>query len=147
MPMGPHPILSSTNTYIAVSNFAGYTGTGPEGTRTIKTADWIPLGTVGGSATGEIIVKASIRESVAPQPPTGGLYSSVVVNATGNGSIPAGVLGWSASVMSGTVTVAGVSVPIGATVGGGGYAGYVADAAIAYTVSGGVLVISYDNIA
>lgn len=71
-------------------------------------------------------------------------YTSTFVNATGNGSIPAGVLGWSVTAVSGTVTVGGQSLPNGATVRGGGYGGRTSSAAIAYTVSG-VALVAYDT--
>lgn len=72
-------------------------------------------------------------------------YTSSFTNATGNGSVPAGVLGWSITAVSGTVTVGGQSLPAGGTVSGGGYGGRVTSAAIAYTVSGGVALVAYDT--
>jgi hypothetical protein len=72
-------------------------------------------------------------------------YTSSFTHATGNGTVPAGVLGWSVTAVSGTVTVQGQSLPTGATVRGGGYGGRTLTAAIAYTVAGpGVALVTYD---
>lgn len=149
MPSGPNPILSATNTFIAVSNFAGYTGTGGDGAAvTMRATDWIPLGTVGNSTTGEIVAKVSVRETVTPStPPTGGSFDSTFVRATGAGTVPASTtLGWSITAISGTVTVRGVALAVGATVGGGGYTGYSMASAVAYDASGGVAHVVYDEI-
>lgn len=71
-------------------------------------------------------------------------YTSTFTNATGNGSVPLGVLGWSITAVSGTVTVQGEALPNGGTTRGGGYGGKVSSAAIPYTVVGGVALVSYD---
>lgn len=76
----------------------------------------------------------------------GGEFTSTTLNDAASGSIPAGVLAWSASAISGTITVNGAALPVGASVGGGGYVGRVSSAAIPYTVAGGgSVLISYDT--
>jgi len=72
-------------------------------------------------------------------------YTSNIVTATSNGNVPSGVYGWSITAISGTVTVGGQSLPVGASVGGGGYGGATSLTQVAYTVSGGSALISYDN--
>lgn len=86
----------------------------------------------------------SINENTGAAPPDQGEYTSTFTNATGNGSVPAGVLGWSITAVSGTVTVQTNALPNGATTRGGGYGGKVSSAAIPYTVTGGVALVSYD---
>lgn len=71
-------------------------------------------------------------------------YTSTVDTATVDGSIPAGVLGWSITNVSGTVTVNGEALAVGGSYRGGGYGGRVSTAAISYTVSGSALV-AYDT--
>lgn len=72
-------------------------------------------------------------------------YTSNFENASSDGSIPAGVYGWSITVLSGTATINGGAVPVGARVGGGGYGGRKSTAAISYTITGGNLLVAYDN--
>lgn len=148
MPSGPNPILNSSNAYIAVTNFAGYTGTGADGVAlSVRATDWIPLTTSNGSATGQIgVAVVNVGAQVAPLPPEGGVFDTTVLEATGNGSVPAGVLSWSVTAKSGTVTVAGQAMAAGETVGGGGYSGFVMNQAVAYTVSGGSAKVVYDEI-
>lgn len=76
-----------------------------------------------------------------------GNYTSTIDVATASGSIPAGVLGWSITAISGTVTVNGESVPNGLRVGGGGYGGRTSTAAITYTVAAGSAAVAYDTTA
>lgn len=78
-------------------------------------------------------------------PPSGGTFTSSAGLVTSSGNIPAGVLGWSVTAVSGTVTVTGgAAIPVGASVGGGGYSGYVTQAAIAYTIAAGSAIVAYD---
>lgn len=77
-------------------------------------------------------------------PGAGSNYTSVPITATGNGSIPAGVLGWSVTAVSGTVTVNGQALAVGGSFRGGGYGAGVSNAAIDYTVAGGSALVSYD---
>lgn len=65
---------------------------------------------------------------------------------TASGSIPAGVLGWSLTVVSGTVTINGSgTLPVGATFSGGGYGGKTLSAAIPYTITAGSILVSTDT--
>lgn len=73
-----------------------------------------------------------------------GNYTSSYDLAVASGSVPAGVLGWSITAISGTITVQGASLPVGATVNGGGYGGRTSTAAIAYTVTAGSAMVAYD---
>jgi len=143
---GANEILNASNTFIAVSNLAGYSGTNPDGTtRTIRSLPWIPLGTVGDSATGEIAVKVKVIESVIPAG-SGATFTSSPALVTASGSIPTGVLGWSFTAVSGTVTLNGSGIlPLGASFRGGGYAGYEMDGAIPYTITTGSALVSYDT--
>src|SRR5688572_19194672 len=143
MSTGPNPILASDNTYIGVTNFAGYTGTGADGAAmSLKGASFIPLTTSNGTATGQICL--AVR-AVGSAPATGGTFTSATTLATGNGSVAAGVLGWSITAISGTVTVNGASIPVGATVSGGGYNGYVLGTAVPYTVTSGSALVATDT--
>lgn len=72
-------------------------------------------------------------------------FASTFDNATADGSIPAGVLGWSITAVSGTVTVQGQALPNGASTRGGGYGGKTTSAAVPYTVTGGAALVSYDT--
>jgi hypothetical protein len=57
MSTGPNPILASDNTFIGVTNYAGYTGTGADGAASsLKAASFIPLTTADGTATGQIVL-------------------------------------------------------------------------------------------
>ena len=71
-------------------------------------------------------------------------YTSSPGVVTTSGSIPAGVLGWSFTAISGTVTFNGTSVPIGTTLQGGGYEGRTSTTAIPYTISNGSAAVNYD---
>jgi len=139
MSCGPNPILSATNTFIGVTNFAGYTGSG----LALSATSFIPLTTSDGSATGQIVVATKIIGSVPPS--SGGRFTSTHLRATGSSTIPAGVLGWSVTAISGTVTVGGVTLDAGASLSGGGYTGYVMSASLAYDATGGVAQIVYDT--
>lgn len=72
-------------------------------------------------------------------------YTSTFDNVSADGSIPAGVLGWSITVLSGTVTVQGKPLPAGGSTRGGGYGGKTTSAAIPYTVAGGSVLVAYDT--
>lgn len=73
-------------------------------------------------------------------------YTSSPQLVTASGSIPVGVLGWSFTVVSGTVTLNGSgTLPIGVTFRGGGYGGKTLSAAIAYTITSGSALVSYDT--
>lgn len=138
MPSGPNPILSASNTYIGVTNFAGYTGTDATGVAlALRATDWIPLGTTTGASTGEIAVKTLVVGGSLGPPTASGSFDTTVLEATSSGSVPAGVLSWSITAKSGTITVGGQAMATGETVGGGGYDGYVMASAMAYTVAGG----------
>lgn len=54
----PHYILSATNTELVVTNFRG--------TGTVNSLDSAPLGTVGGTATGELALKVLSLGGTAP---------------------------------------------------------------------------------
>jgi len=72
-------------------------------------------------------------------------YTSAPALVVASGSIPAGVLGWSITAVSGTVTVNGTSLANGNTVRGGGYGGRTLKTAIAYTIAAGSAMVSYDT--
>jgi len=72
-------------------------------------------------------------------------YTSAPALVTASGSIPAGVLGWSITAISGTVTVNGTSLANGNTVRGGGYGGRTLKTAIAYTITAGSAMVSTDT--
>ena len=74
----------------------------------------------------------------------GGSFSSTFLTATTGGNIPTNVKKYSFAVLSGVVTLGGQSVPVGATINGGGY-GQTSAAAIPYTISGGSVLIQYEN--
>jgi len=99
----------------------------------------LPLGK---SETGEVALKVIDAGSSAG---TATQYSSTITNATTNGSIPQGVLGWSITALSGTVAVEGATVPVGASVSGGGYDGAVSSVTINYTITAGSALVAYDT--
>ncbi len=73
-------------------------------------------------------------------------YTSSPGLTTSSGSIPAGVLGWSFTVVSGTVTFNGSgTLPVGATFSGGGYDGRTLGTAIPYTIAAGSAIVTYDT--
>lgn len=76
---------------------------------------------------------------------TPGTFVSNPQIVTASGSIPAGVKSWSFGVISGTVTLNGATIPIGAVVSGGGYAGFTMGSPLAYTITGGSVLLSYDS--
>lgn len=76
--------------------------------------------------------------------PTNDQYISFPITATSSGSIPAGVLGWSITAVSGTVAVNGHALAVGGTFSGGGYNGKVSTSAITYTITAGSALIEYD---
>ncbi len=140
--MPNNKILTATNTAFKVTNLAAAGGSGQaSGTQTLE---GVPIGTPSDSATGELAVKVRIVAGGTP-PPSGGTFGTVIALATTSGTIPAPVLGWSVTAVSGTVTVGGASVPVGASVGGGGYAGYVSANDLAYTISAGSALIVYET--
>lgn len=143
MPSGPNPILSSTNTFISVTNYDAYEGTFGGTTRSISTLGCIPLTTSDRSATGQISVAVAITGG-SPGPATGGEFTTTTTIATGAGTISAGALGFSVTAISGTPTFNGATLPAGATVSGGGYPGYVTEEAISYNASGAQLLVSFD---
>jgi hypothetical protein len=112
----------------------------------VSTLDGVPLGTVGDTTTGELVLKVSVRETAPPPPATGGEFTSSPALVTSSGSIPAQCLGWSFTVVSGTVTLNGSgTLPIGASFSGGGYTGYVLASAISYTIAAGSALVQVDN--
>lgn len=72
-------------------------------------------------------------------------YVSLPVLAVADGTIPVGVLGWSITAVSGTVTVNGSALAIGQTVRGGGYGGRTLKTAIAYTITAGSALVTTDT--
>tara|TARA_R110000868_G_scaffold17320_1_gene76222 strand:+ start:61 stop:405 length:345 start_codon:yes stop_codon:yes gene_type:complete len=72
-------------------------------------------------------------------------YTSAPALVASSGSIPAGVLGWSITAISGTVTVNGTALAVGNSVRGGGYGGRTLKTAIAYTITSGTALVSYDT--
>jgi len=72
-------------------------------------------------------------------------YTSAPALVVASGSIPAGVLAWSITAISGTVIVNGTSLANGNTVRGGGYGGRTLKTAIAYTIAAGSALVSYDT--
>lgn len=72
-------------------------------------------------------------------------YTSSPGLTASSGSVPAGVLGWSITAVSGTVTVNGTSLPVGASVAGGGYDGRTLATAIPYTIAAGSAIVTYDT--
>jgi len=73
-------------------------------------------------------------------------YTSTPALVTSSGSIPAGVLGWSITAISGTVTVNGTALAVGNSVRGGGYGGRTLKTSIAYTVAAASsALVSYDT--
>lgn len=88
--MHNNPILTSANAYLTVTNFAGNvsaTGVSPG----ISSAQFLPLGTVGGTATGELAVKVlsvnssgTIIGTVRIDQTTPGTTNGVVINGTGS---------------------------------------------------------------
>ena len=73
-------------------------------------------------------------------------YTSAPALVTSGGSIPAGVLGWSVTAISGTITVNGTALAVGNSVNGGGYGGRTLKTAIAYTVAAASsALVTYDT--
>jgi hypothetical protein len=73
-------------------------------------------------------------------------YTSAPALVASSGSIPAGVLGWSITAISGTVTVNGTALAVGNSVNGGGYGGRTLKTAIAYTVAAASsALVTYDT--
>ena len=130
MPTGPNRILDASNNATTAS---------VQSTTVGAVSDVI----YGKSLQNEIGLKVLSIGSTAP--PTGGTFTSSNGLVTSSGNIPAGVLGFSVTAVSGTVTVGGGgALPIGGTVNGGGYTGYVTQAAIAYVITAGSAIVSYD---
>lgn len=87
----------------------------------------------------------SINEAVGGETGSDQFASSPQL-VTASGSIPAGVLGWSFTVVSGTVTLNGSpTLPVGGSYRGGGYGGKTLSAAIPYTITAGSAMVSYDT--
>jgi len=107
--------------------------------QSMMTLSGLPLGK---SETGEVALKVIDAGSSVG---TATQYASTVTNATGDGSIPQGVLGWSVTALSGTVAVEGATLPVGATVGGGGYDSAVSSVTINYTIAAGSALVVYDT--
>lgn len=134
--MPNNKILTAANAALAVTNLAA---SGSGGTQTME---GVPIGTSDGTATGELVVKVKLVGTVPP--PSGSSYTPTFRNATASGTIPAGVLGWSVTAISGTIEVLGEALPVGATVTSGGYTGYVTDDAVDYDVTAGVALVVFD---
>lgn len=101
---------------------------------------WIYCSLVAANATLE-----SINEAVGGDVGSDQFTSSPQL-VTADGTIPAGVLGWSFTAVSGTVTLNGSgTLPLGATLRGGGYGGKTTSAAIAYTITAGSALVTYDT--
>lgn len=143
--MPANPILDSANRFIEVTNYEAYEGTFGGVTRTLSTLDGIPLTTSTAGATGQLAVAAYlVGGSISP--PSGGEYTSDPELVTADGTIPAGCLGWSFTVVSGTVTLNGSgTLPVGASFRGGGYTGYVLASALSYTIAAGSALVNVDN--
>lgn len=133
--MPNNKILTSGNAALTVTNLACSPSPGT------STLEGVPIGTANGTATGELAVKVIDIGGGG----SGGVFNSTTLAATSNGSIAEGVLSWSITVISGTVTVDGQTIPVGATVGGGGYSGYTLNSAVNYTVTGGTALVNYDT--
>ncbi len=71
-------------------------------------------------------------------------YSTSLTNTTSTGTIPAGVYGWSVTAISGTVTVDGQTIPVGASVSAGGYGSAVSLSEVNYDASAGNALVIYD---
>jgi len=114
-------------------------------TQTLNTLSGLPLGTVGNSATGEVVLKVSVREG-GSAPPAATTFNSIVNVVTTGGTVPVGALSWSITNLTSTdLTVSGDTIPAGATVGGGGYgASSTLATAITYTLSTGSAIVVYD---
>lgn len=136
--MPQNKILTAANAALPVTNLTAMGGT-------TATMEGVPIGTPADSATGELAVKVRLVAGGVVPPPSGGTFTSNVALATSSGNIPVGSFGWSATAISGTITVGGASLPVGASVGGGGYTGYTLGTQVAYTVSSGSVLIVYDN--
>lgn len=191
-------ILDANNERIKVTNLLGVGVLEPK-----DTLQGLPIGTVGNSPTGEVVLKVSIREGsgggggggavtiangadtaqgtttnapvadnttvadatvatgialwkrlvnlgiaiLAKLPAAGNAtYVSTVTRVTGNGSIATGKLSWSITNIDSTdLQVASQVIPVGGTIGGGGYAGKTLGTAIAYTLSNGAAVVVFDT--
>lgn len=101
---------------------------------------WLYCALIAANATLESINEAVGGETGSDQ------FTSTPALVTASGSIPAGVLGWSFTVVSGTVTLNGSgTLPVGATFRGGGYGGKTMSAALAYTIAAGSAMVTYDT--
>lgn len=105
-------IFDSFNVPIAVTNLFG-TKAGKH-----KTLVGLPLGTSDGSATGEVCLKVLVVGAGI----TGGTFTStppsvtptfVALGASGSQVIPIGAKGWTVTILTGTGTVGGLTVPTG----------------------------------
>lgn len=101
---------------------------------------WIYCALMAGNVTLESINEAVGGETGSDQ------FTSSPQLVTADGTIPAGVLGWSFTAVSGTVTLNGSgTLPLGATLRGGGYGGKTLATEIPYTITAGSALVSYDT--
>jgi hypothetical protein len=140
--MHNHYILTATNTPLVVTNLmaAGVINPAP------STLSGLPLGTAGNSASGEVLLKVSVREGGSS--PAALQYQSNVQIVTADGSIPTGVLSWSVTNIDSTdFEIEGAALPANASVSGGGYGPSATSAsALAYTLSNGSALVVFDEI-
>lgn len=78
--------------------------------------------------------------------PTGNYQTTTFTTGGVASNIPAGVLSWSFTCLTGTSTVGSATVAAGQTTGGGGYGGLTLKTAIPWTMSGTAM-ITWDVIA
>jgi len=135
-------ILDDANEPITVTNLFGVGVLAPT-----KTLQGVPIGTVGDAVDGELVLKVSIREGDLGSTP--GTYVPTVAVVTGNGNVPIGSISWSVTNIDSTnLTVGGAAIPIGATVGGGGYGvNSTLNANLAYTLSNGSALVIHEAVA
>lgn len=120
--MGPYQILTSVNGPLAVTNLVALGSPTPGG----QTYSNPPLGTVNGSATGELGMKVVLAGSTSvsgggipvvstPQTVT---LNTALLGASVSQTIPTGAKGYFFAILTGTATVNGTpSVPAGVSLG------------------------------
>lgn len=116
--MLPFQILTSVNGPLSVTNVVS------AGSQTIQTFSNPPLGTVGGSATGELGLKVLIAGSttasgggVVTTPQTATLAAPSLLGASSTATVPIGAKGYQISVLTGTATIMGTAlIPAGVTI-------------------------------
>lgn len=122
-------ILTAANARLLITNLFGVGKLKPT-----DTLDGLPLGTVGNSTTGEVVLKVSIREgassggdaSAANQTTGNASLASIdgkingtvtphftLLTAGTNQIIPINAKGWSVTILTGTGTIGGLAVPAG----------------------------------